>query len=119
MVMKTVKKIFGSKSDRDIKRIKPVVEEINEIYETLRDKPDDWFPGRTEEFKAEFKALFEEIDRDLDPDSMDPDIYRKKYRERLDEKFDEILPEAYAMAKEACRRLVGKSWDVSGIEITW
>jgi len=119
MVMKTVKKIFGSKSDRDIKKLNPIVEEINEIYETLHDKPDDWFPQRTEEFKAEFKALFEEIDRDLDRDSMDPDVYKKRYRERLDEKFDVILPEAYAMVKETCRRLVGKSWDISGIEITW
>jgi preprotein translocase subunit SecA len=119
MVMKAVQKIFGNKSDRDIKKIKPIVGEINEIYETLHDKPDDWFPGRTEEFKAEFKILFEEIDRDLDRESMDPDIYKKKYRERLDEKFDEILPEAYAMVKEACRRLAGKSWDISGIEITW
>jgi preprotein translocase subunit SecA len=119
MVLKTVQKIFGSKSDRDIKKIKPIVEDINEIYETLRDKPDEWFPQRTEEFKAEFTALFEEIDRDLDRQSMDPDIYKKKYRERLDEKFDEILPEAYAMVKEACRRLAGQSWDIGGIEITW
>jgi preprotein translocase subunit SecA len=119
MVMKAVQKIFGNKSDRDIKKIKPIVEEINEIYETLHDKPDDWFPGRTEEFKAEFKTLFEEIDRDLDRQSMDPDVYKKRYRERLDEKFDEILPEAYAMVKEACRRLAGQSWDIGGIEITW
>jgi preprotein translocase subunit SecA len=119
MVLKAIQSIFGTKSDRDIKKIMPVVEEINEVYETLQDKPDEWFPRRTEEFKAEFKALFEEINRDLEPDSMDPDVYKKRYRERLDEKFNEVLPEAYAMAKEACRRLVGKSWDVSAIEMTW
>ncbi len=53
-------KIFGSKHDRDIKKIEPIVDEINEIYETLHDKPDDWFVSRTEEFKAELKPLGEE-----------------------------------------------------------
>jgi len=119
MVLKTIQKIFGSKSDRDIKKIRPIVEEINEIYETLHDKPDEWFPNRTEEFKTEFKSFFEELDADLDYDSMDPDVYKKRYRERLDGKFDEILPEAFAMVKEACRRLVGQTWEIGGIEINW
>ncbi|MGB2697992.1 MAG: DEAD/DEAH box helicase, partial [Candidatus Zixiibacteriota bacterium] len=33
--------------------------------------------------------------------------------------LDDILPEAYAAVKETCRRLMGKKWDVSGIEIEW
>ncbi len=119
MVMKAIKKVFGSKSERDVKKLRPVIAEINEIYETLKDKSDDWFPQRTGEFKAELAAHLEEMDIDLDRDSMDPDVYKKEYRKRLDGKLDEILPEAFAMVKETCRRLVGKSWDVSGIETDW
>jgi preprotein translocase subunit SecA len=50
---------------------------------------------------------------------MEPELYKKEHRKRLDEKLDEILPEAYAMAKEACRRHVGKTWEVSGMPIKW
>ncbi len=119
MIMGLVKKIFGSKSDRDIKKIRPVVRQINEIYESLQNKSDDWFPARTEELKSDLRKFFEDMDNDLDRETMDPDIYKRKYRERLDEKFEEILPEAFAMVKEACRRLSGKSWDVGGIDQTW
>jgi preprotein translocase subunit SecA len=119
MVMKAIKKIFGSKSEREAKRLRPVVAEINEIFDSLKDKPDEWFPERTAAFKAEVAAHLEEIENDLDRDSMDPDVFKKRYKGRLNEKLDEILPEAYAMVREACRRLVGKSWDVSGIEMTW
>ena len=33
--------------------------------------------------------------------------------------LDEILPEAYAVVKETCRRLVGKRWEVTGHKIVW
>ena len=119
MVTKFIKKIFGNKSDRDIKKILPVVDEINDIFDSLKDKPDEWFPKRTAEFQSELKSHIEQLDIDLDKDSMDPDVYKKRHRERLDEKLYEILPEAFAMVKEACRRHVGKSWEVSDIELKW
>ncbi|HBC45744.1 MAG TPA: preprotein translocase subunit SecA, partial [candidate division Zixibacteria bacterium] len=119
MVMKALQKVFGNKSDRDVKRLRPIVDEINEVFETLREKPDEWFPARTAEFKAELKAFLEELDQELDRNMMDPDLYKKEHQKRLDEKLEEMLPEAYAMVKEACRRHVGKSWDVSGLELGW
>ena len=119
MVMKAVKKIFGSKSERDVKKLRPVIAGINEVFETLKDKRDDWFPARTQELKGILAGHLEKLDQELDRNSMDPEVYKKERRKRLDEKLDEILPEAFAMVKEACRRLVGKSWDVSGIETTW
>jgi preprotein translocase subunit SecA len=117
--MNVIERVFGSKSDRDVKKIRPIVDEINEIYETLRDRPDEWFPARTAEFRADLKSFLDELNAELDPQTMDPEIHKKEHRRRLDEKLDGILPEAFAMVKEACRRHVGKSWDVSGIEMKW
>ncbi len=113
-------KIFGSKHDRDIKKVEPLIDEINEIYETLHDKPDDWFVTRTEEFKVELKPLGEQYVQHLE-DNPDYDYERRKkaYNDILGEKFEEILPEAFAMVKQSCKRHVGKSWDISGIEIKW
>ncbi len=114
-----LEKIFGNKSDRDVKKLRPIVDEINEIFETLHDKPDEWFPQRSGEFKAEFKSLLDQLDTELDKETMESAIYRKEHQQRLDVKINEVLPEAFAMVKEACRRLVGKTWDVSGIEYRW
>src|SRR5512136_1434630 len=104
MVMKAIQKVFGNKSDRDVKRMRHIVDEINEIFETLRDKPDEWFPQRTAEFKADLKGFLAQLDEELDRDSMEPELHKKEHRKRLDEKLEEILPEAFAMVKEACRR---------------
>ncbi len=85
-------KIFGSKTDRDMKDILPIVDEINEHYAELASLTDDELKAKTPEF-----------------------------RQRLadGETTDDIMPEAYAVVKDCCRRLMGKSWAVMGHEVTW
>src|SRR4030066_1562955 len=92
MLEKLITKIFGSKHQRDIKKIQPIVVEINRTYAGLSTLSDEQLTAKTEEFK---KRLAD------------------------GETLDDILPEAYAVVKDTCRRLVGKKWDVSGIQITW
>jgi len=120
MAFNIITKIFGTKHDKDIKKIQPIVDEINEIFETLHDKPDEWFTKRTEELKSELHPVGKEYIARIEEET-DLDKERKKsiYNEIIGNKLDEILPEAFAMVKEACRRLVGKTWDVSGIETKW
>jgi len=120
MAFNLISKVFGSKHDRDIKKIQPIVYEINEIYETLHDKSDDWFKNRTEELKTELKPLGEEYVERIEKDTdLERDRKKAVYQEIIGDKLDEILPEAFAMVKEACRRLVGKTWDISGIDTKW
>ena len=45
--MNVLKKIFGTKSDRDVKNLQPFVNEINTLYETLSNKSDDELVSRT------------------------------------------------------------------------
>src|SRR5699024_8044974 len=42
-----------------------------------------------------------------------------EWLEILEDTLDEILPEAYAVLKDTCRRFVGKKWMVAGTEIEW
>jgi len=120
MAFEIITKIFGSKHDRDIKQLQPLVEEINEIYATLKDKPDSWFPARTEEFKISLKPITEQyLARLEDEPDLTKDRKKAIYQEIIAVQLEEILPEAFALVKESCRRLVGKSWDVCGIEIKW
>lgn len=92
LLSKGVTQIFGSKNERELKAIAPIIEEINEIYKELSSLSDDEIKGKTEEFK---KRLNE------------------------GETLDDIMTEAFALVKEVCRRLIGKSWLVMGHETPW
>ncbi len=87
-----ITKIFGTKHERDAKKMQPFVQEINEHYEKLRDLSEDELKGKTDEFRRRLKE---------------------------GETLDDIMTEAFAVVKEACRRHVGTSWKVAGIETEW
>ncbi|MFH1279516.1 MAG: preprotein translocase subunit SecA [Candidatus Eisenbacteria bacterium] len=92
MFGKLITKIVGTKTDRDVKRMTPIVDEINTHFESYRDLTDEQLAGKTVEFRA-----------------------------RLAEgaTVDDLLPEAFGAVKEVCRRLAGKSWDVCGQKNEW
>jgi preprotein translocase subunit SecA len=133
-MLEIFKKIFGDKHTKDIKLLWPVVEEINEEYEKIKDLSDEELKTKTPVFKEriqgytaeihqkidELKARLqsdEEFDRHSAYDELDEleDELHEKYEEIL----DEILPEAFAVVKATCERLVGKSWTIVGTKITW
>jgi preprotein translocase subunit SecA len=89
---KGLTKLFGSKTERDIKALQSYVDEINNIYEGLSALSDEQLRGKTDEFKQRLG------------DGETP---------------DDIMTEAFAVVKETCRRLLGKKWTVIGHEITW
>ncbi len=138
MLEKILTLIFGSKHERDIKRIRPIVAEINDYYQQFHELSDDALRYKTIEFKrriqdrvGEIQAriydlqqrLREDVDSDepVDTDRIKEEIkaLEKEEKEATDEVLLEILPEAFAVVKEACRRLVGHSWPVSDIPTTW
>ena len=87
-----ISRIFGTKNERELNKIWPVVDQINQHFESYKSLSDADFPKKTEEFKARLAA---------------------------GETLDDLLPEAFALVKEVCRRLLGKKWIVTGQEITW
>jgi len=92
MIGNIFKKFFKTKFDREVAKITPIVNEINRYFESYRDLQDEEFPAKTQEF-------------------------RKRVTEG--ETLDDILPEAYGLVKEVCRRLLGKTFMVSGHEVEW
>jgi preprotein translocase subunit SecA len=135
MLTNLLKKIFGDKHSKLLKELTPIVEEINEIYSGLQNLSDDELRNKTVELKQkvndETKSLREEIEelkaklRSNELEENRREIYDEldKLNSELDDKYeevlDEILPEAFAVVKDTCRRLVGKSWDAAGNKINW
>ena len=82
-----LKKIFGSKSARDVKRLRPLVARINALEESYQSLTDEQLRAKTEEFKARYAG---------------------------GESLDSIMCEAFAAVKNACRRMCGNTYEVCG-----
>lgn len=117
--MNILKKIFGTKSERDVKIMQPLVDDINAIYKTLDGKSDDDLVARTSEMRNEIISARTEAKEKADAKGLATKEFNKVTLEAETTKLDEFLPEAFAIVKETCRRLMGKSWRVVGHEITW
>ncbi len=87
-----IKKIVGTKNERDVRKIRPLVARINEIEQSLQSLSDEALRAKTVEF-----------------------------RERLagGAALDDLLCEAFAVVKNACRRLCGRTVEVSGHQLPW
>ena len=111
--------IFGTASGREIKRISPIVEQINQIYQSLSDVSIEKLRARTEEFKKNIQEVREKAESEIIDSDITQDESRKYVIKEEQKVLDEILPEAYAMVKEICRRLLGQEWNACGHKIVW
>ena len=101
MIGTLVKKVFGSKNDREVKRLRPVVERINSFEAELQSLSDDALRQKTADWKARLAAI---------EDNME-----------LQAALNEILPEAFAVVKNACRRMTDRQEKITvrGHETPW
>ena len=114
-------KLFGSKSERDIKQITPIVEQIKAEYSKLSSLSHDELRQKTIDFKARIQSHLTDIDKQIEDlkgqaEAPDLDMERKtgfyeqidslqKDRDKeLEVVLMEILPEAFAVMKETARR---------------
>ena len=106
---------FVDSNDREIRRLQPLVDETNALEATYEAQTD-------EEIRAAFDELREEVHEAAAPDEPSddelhhPDLERrreltkegrKRENERLQKALDDILPEVFAMTREAMKRTLG------------
>jgi preprotein translocase subunit SecA len=87
-----LKKILGSKNQRELRPLWPFVPRINEFEQQYQSLSDEQLRAKTDEF-------------------------RKRIADG--ETLDEVLPEAFAAVKNVCRRLCGREWNVRGRPYRW
>lgn len=87
-----LKKIFGTAQDRQVKKYSQIVKSVNEWETKYQQLSDDALREKTQEFRSRYAK---------------------------GESLDQLLPEAFAVAKNACRRLVGTPIHVSGYDQNW
>jgi len=111
-------KIFGTKSDREIKKLTPTINKINQMFESLCSKSDEELIKRTIELR-EFVIKTRQESNDSLPTEMDKKERNDKILKAEHGALGLIMVEAFAMVKETCRRMCGSSWQVSGQEVIW
>jgi preprotein translocase subunit SecA len=82
------RKIFGSKNEREIKKLRPDVDEINRLEPEISALSDDELRAKIAEWKAKISAIEE--------------------REQREEAMLEILPQVFAVVREASKRTIGQ-----------
>jgi preprotein translocase subunit SecA len=99
-------KIFGTKNEREVKRLQPRVEAINALEPEIQKLSDDQLRAKTEEFRARVQERLSSI---VDEPDADPDRQKEIEAERsevLKAVLDELLDEAFAVVREAGRRVL-------------
>ncbi len=91
-MLKLLSKLFGSKHQRDVALLKPLVDRINQIEVEYQSLTDDQLKAKTAEMRAKIAA---------------------------GATVESVTCEAFAAVKNACRRLVGAKVNVCGHELTW
>ncbi len=91
-MLNVINKFFGSKSDREVKKMLPIVAQINRYFDEYESLTDEQLRAKTNEFKSRLTD---------------------------GETTDDLLPEAFAVVKSACKRLLGETWEAGGQKITW
>jgi len=101
---KLVKKIFGSSSDIFLKKVKPIVEQVNALEPSIKRLTDEELRAKTDEFKGRVQSVVGNV----------TDKEERKKREQ--EILNQILPEAFAVMREASVRVTGmRHFDVQMI----
>ena len=127
--MNFLKWIFGSRNDREVRKLWPLVHRINEIEAGLQKLSDDELRQKTAEFKTRIeegrkaRGYYEQMTevRKLESE-LRSDEAKTQRRQAFDieqQLLDEILPEAFAVVKNACRRLCGQEIIVRDHPIKW
>src|SRR5881396_2836178 len=128
-------KIFGTRFDRELKRIQPIVDAIHKHEERLKDLTESELQAQTAKFRDVIAqrtgAVHAEVERlkQAKHDCPDPDERanlseqlrraEQEFVAELQRTLDDLLPEAFATVREAARRLLGSEVVVTGHAMKW
>lgn len=118
-----ISKLFGgNKSDKDVKKIQPIVEQINQHFASFASLSHDQLRNKTQEFRQRIREHLKEIDSTIEARNKEAEalpfsdlsgkdaIYqevdklKKDRNKQIEEILEKILPEAFALIKETARR---------------
>ena len=141
MLQGIINRVFGTRHERELKRVRPIVDAINEHYERLHEVSDEELRGQTAKFRQVLAERTGELERQAaelkeqkrtaadaaERERIDTELsgadgrggVEAELRRTIGEVLDELLPEAFATVREAARRLCGTTVSVTGHALEW
>ncbi len=135
MIKTVVEAVFGSRQDREVKRLQPVLAAIRTQEQRLAALDDDAIRAQTARFRAVLAertdTLMAEVSRlraakhgcadPVEREAIDQELQRAEHdwKQSIVTTLDDLLPEAFATVREACRRLMGSAVLVTGQTLDW
>ncbi|MEO6779255.1 MAG: preprotein translocase subunit SecA [Gemmatimonadaceae bacterium] len=135
------KNVFGTRHDRERRRVQPLVNEINAVYARLATISDDELRGQTAKFRAHFHDATGDLEARIaelrerkrgttlasEREAIDDELggadgrggLEGQLRETIARTLEQLLPEAFATVREAARRLLGTMAPVTGRDEPW
>ena len=105
MIDKVLTMIFGSKHERDVKAMRPLVAQINALEPQVSALSDDELRAKTEEFRARLRPPVQALD-EVKKEVPREENAVKAAQADLQAALDELLPEAFAVCREAGKRVL-------------
>src|SRR5258708_15654302 len=108
MINKILAAIFGTQHERDVKRMLPIVAEINALEPGVSALSDEELRGKTATFRERLKPVVEAVDaakREIGL-SEEAQAAHKVAKQDLQDALDALLPEAFAVCLDAGRRVL-------------
>ena len=116
---KIITTVFGKKSDKDIKELKPYVGLINSQYEKLQSLSDSELKDCFIEIKNKLKTNIVQEKENLLQEGLDESKIDAQLSLFEKEFLNEKMVEVFAIVKDVCRRLSGTRFDLMGQEALW
>ncbi|MFQ5528888.1 MAG: preprotein translocase subunit SecA, partial [Gemmatimonadota bacterium] len=135
MLKGIINTVMGTRFEREMKKLQPIVNEILEYEQQLATVSEQELKSHTEAFRALIRERTEAIEAEIaerrekrrhteEPAERERLTHRiaeaeDDLREATDQVLEEILPEAFAVVREACRRLLNSEIEVTGNRLRW
>ncbi len=141
MLKPILTRLFGTRHDRELRRVEPVIAEILRHDTRLQGVSDEELRSQTEKFRAMMRERTAPLEQRIaalkeakhaaadtaERERLDAELggadgrggVEGELRQVIAEMLDRLLPEAFATVREACRRLVGTLVSVTGRDVEW
>jgi preprotein translocase subunit SecA len=135
MLKGMVQKVVGTRFQREMKRLQPIVDEILVHEERLAEFSEEDLKAQTAKFRERIRERTVELEEEIrklkddrrhtEDSSKRADLSERMSRaeselnEMINAVLDELLPEAFATVREACRRMLGNEIEVTGLKMSW
>jgi len=141
MLKGLINRVFGTRHEREQKRVKPIIDEITAMEQRLTTLSDADLQAQTAVFRARLAERTSDLEQRIaelketkrtaqdvaERERIDDELggadgrggLEGELRQVIADTLDELLPEAFGTVREACRRLVGTKVMVTGQELAW